>query len=438
MMGTKNVASRRSRYQVSISNESIRSEDESPTRKKEDVDPSSNFSNTIIYLGFCILLLGIAYIYHRNGPITSKDVDTMSKNVNAASQLRISYGDKDKQQEQKKQQKQQPWKFITIVLPSVVNPTQRRRRLEAIAETWGPSSRAVYVVHNLDVEFPGGKHQSMWPQTLSLPSNITFDDGLPRLYYTLQHTLELYDAEFYFFVNDHTYVIPEHLCYFLQNFDSHQDLYAGHALKNEQEVFNSGAAGYILSRTSLQKLVDRIFFHTPNDPNCIIQGENKWLQGNPGLVTAKCLFHSLNTKAIDTRERGKYHRFHAYGIVRMTMGKVDGWYKNKHANLAEIVGFDDSYTTLLSGVDCCSGETISFHYVEFLETHALFQIRKALVQSPEMSDTTLNDLLLKVWPTDYKDLGGYSSRLPETTSSSWMEITNILRKISKPEYQMTC
>ena len=397
MIGQSNLASRRSRYQINTNNENSsnnennsnkRSDDESPTRKKEDIDPVSNFSHTFVFLGFCMLLLGIAYIYHhRTNNNSPNDVDIISssrKNINVKNQFQ--------KQEQQEQEQQKPWKFITIVLPSVVNPKQRRRRLEAIAETWGPSSRAVYVVHNVNEEFPIQERQSFvkWPQILSLPSNITFEDGLPRLYYTLQHTLSLYDAEFYFFVNDHTYVIPEHLCYFLKDYDSHQDLYAGHALKNEREVFNSGAAGYVLSRRSLEKLVERIFFHIPIDENCMVQGEhNKWLQGNPGLVTAKCLFHSLNTKAIDTREGGKYHRFHAYGIVRMVMGKVDGWYKNKHANLTDIVGFDTSYTTLLSGEDCCSGNTISFHYVEYMETRALYQIRKSLLQVPDMTDTTI-------------------------------------------------
>ena len=43
--------------------------------------------------------------------------------------------------------------LVTIVLPSVVNPKGRGERLKAIADTWGPSARAVFVVH-ADEELP--------------------------------------------------------------------------------------------------------------------------------------------------------------------------------------------------------------------------------------------------------------------------------------------
>jgi hypothetical protein len=115
-------------------------------------------------------------------------------------------------------------RFVTIVMPSVVNPVGRAGRLKAIQETWGPSARAIYVVHNSS-EFPEAvmEHAVIseerepydkfaFPQLLLLPSDMTVDDGLPRLYYVIKTIHEKVNPEFAFFVNDHTFVIPEHLC----------------------------------------------------------------------------------------------------------------------------------------------------------------------------------------------------------------------------------
>ena len=164
-------------------------------------------------------------------------------------------------------------RVVTIVLPSVVNPDGRKERLEAIAETWGPSARAVYVVHNTS-EFPfddavGGDgavlidadtndydpagalaespekdfpDAAVFPQPLVIPPTITEDDGVSRLQYVIRSVHHTLDPDFAFFVNDHTFVIPEHICTFLYNHDPARDLYAGHAMKNQKEgyMFNTG------------------------------------------------------------------------------------------------------------------------------------------------------------------------------------------------------
>lgn len=104
-------------------------------------------------------------------------------------------------------------------------------------------------------------------------------------------------------------------------------MYEGHAMKNQEDVFNSGAAGYILSRETMRKLVHK---WDEGDENCVVKDGNKWLEGNPGLVTTKCLKESLGIEATDTRHHGKWHRFHAFPITRLVIGAVDDWYKKKH------------------------------------------------------------------------------------------------------------
>lgn len=226
---------------------------------------------------------------------------------------------------------------VTVIMPSVVNPKGRQRRLNSIFETWGPAARAVYVVHNVS-DFPQGHHAVLgedsnpedpysYPQLLLVPPSISFEDGLPRLNYAIRAVYERINPDFAFFVNDHTYVIPEHLCKYLEHRHPSDDMYDGHAMKNQQDVFNSGAAGYILSRETMRKLVRQWDIE---DEKCVVKNGNKWLQGNPGLVTTKCLKEALKINAVDTRQHGRWHRFHAFPITRLVTGAVDEWYKKKH------------------------------------------------------------------------------------------------------------
>ena len=230
-------------------------------------------------------------------------------------------------------------KSVTVVMPSVVLPEKRTRRLNSISETWGPNARAIYVVHNT-TEFPdAAKHAVIgdghpkpqdpysYPQLLLVPPTITDKDGVPRLIYVIQSVYEKVNPDFAFFVNDHTFVIPEHLCKYLEDKDPSKDLNAGHALKTDNYVFNSGAAGYVLSRETMRRLVDQ---WKADDPLCTGKDAAKWLQGNPALLTTKCMMEKLNVHAIDTRSHGRWHRFHAFPLTRSVSGDVDGWYKNKH------------------------------------------------------------------------------------------------------------
>lgn len=113
-------------------------------------------------------------------------------------------------------------RYVTIVMPSVVNPKGRARRLKAIQDTWGPGARSIFVVHNV-TEFPDAAHAIIsedsspedpysYPQLLLLPNDMSVEDGLPRLFYTIRTIFEKVNPDFAFFVNDHTFVIPEHLC----------------------------------------------------------------------------------------------------------------------------------------------------------------------------------------------------------------------------------
>ncbi|KAL7535276.1 hypothetical protein ACHAXR_009844, partial [Thalassiosira sp. AJA248-18] len=324
--------------------------------------------------------------------------------------------------------------FVTVVMPSVVKPEARPLRLSNIAKTWGPSSRALYVVHDTK-EYPEGEQideaskSRPYPQIMLVPEHITVDRGAERLEHVIR-TVHSINPDFAFFVNDHTFVLPDHLCQFLKEHDSSKDLYAGHALKGKGEsAFNSGAAGYVLSRITMERLIKE--WDNPNS-KCSAANASKWIQGNPGLLTAKCFDEVLDVHVVDTRDVGDLsHKFHAYGIIRTVTGKVDDWYMKKHETLDSVLGVDTKHHHQLQhGFKCCSKNTISFHYVEAGESLAFWEVMQNIRRSPNMSDGEIGELMNEVWPRDKDGLGGYAHGLPGPRLAIWQDITHVVRLIS--------
>lgn len=323
--------------------------------------------------------------------------------------------------------------FVTIVMPSVVRPENRPLRLSNIAQTWGQSSRAIYVVHGTD-EYPQGdliddsSKSTAYPQNLVIPDHITVEKGVERLEYVIRTLHKEINPDFAFFVNDHTFVLPEHLCQFLKEHDSSHDLYAGHALKGQKETaFNSGAAGYVVSRTTLERLIKE--WENP-DSKCSAASVSKWLQGNPGLLTAKCFGEVLNIPLVDTRDQteGFAHTFHAYGLIRTVTGKLDDWYLKKHEQLDSIFG--NEYGRLQNGNKCCSTQSVSFHYVEAAESLAFWEIMQTIHKLPSMPDEEIKELMNKIWPRDKVGLGFYAHALPGPHLEVWNDVIRVVRKIS--------
>lgn len=337
-------------------------------------------------------------------------------------------------------------KYVTIVMPSVINPKDRNMRLKAIQDTWGGGARAIFVVHNI-TEFPLASHAVLsdtsspedryaYPQLMLLPSHIGAESGVARLIHTIRTVHERVNPDFAFFVNDHTFVIPAHLCKYLERRLPSENMYEGHALRNSNlDVFNSGAAGYLLSRSTMQKLLGSV---DSGDSKCAPSTTDKWLQENPGIVTMQCLA-SLGILATDTRAARKWHRFHAYPLTRVVTGEFDQWFINKHKDMNEIAGFHDSYNVVPTGEDCCSMDTISFHYVEWKESKALFAIQGQLLDNPHLSDREVKLMMQAAWPTNKDDIGFYSRGLPkDSDTAGWHSLIATVRKISLRRTQRDC
>ena len=113
----------------------------------------------------------------------------------------------------------------------------------------------------------------------------------------------------------------------------------------QQELFNSGGAGYILDRVALKVLVDNI-----DTPKCFPHQRGFWEDVN----VANCLRVSGNIIPHDTRDNKERERFHPFTPAQNYQYRTPlvnpDWYPKYNPFLKE-------------GFECCSVESISFHYV---------------------------------------------------------------------------
>eukprot|EP01035_Chromulina_nebulosa_P017657 gene17657-23244_t len=122
----------------------------------------------------------------------------------------------------------------------------------------------------------------------------------------------------------------------------------------KQKVFNSGGAGYIIDRVSLEVLENNI-----DTPKCFPHQRGFWEDVN----IANCLKVSAEILPIDTRDSSERERFHPFTpgshlTYRIPQGNND-WYPKYNPNLKE-------------GFDCCSSDSISFHYAKHEKLRQLF------------------------------------------------------------------
>ena len=169
---------------------------------------------------------------------------------------------------------------------------------------------------------------------------------------------------------------------------------------------------------------------TPNSA-CSASGASKWIQGNPGLLTAKCFNEVLKIPVVDTRDNNLSHIFHAFGLVRSVTGAVDDWYINKHDALDGVFGVDNvHHHKPQDGALCCSASTVSFHYVEAAESLALWKVLETVHSNPTMSTEEIKELMENTWPVGRSELGFYSHGLPAPNSDRWWNgIVDVVRKI---------
>lgn len=159
--------------------------------------------------------------------------------------------------------------------------------------------------------------------------------------------------DFFLLGGDDMFYIIENLRYYLGSNEIHElkessnGLYFGRRFfPPHQEVFNSGGAGYLIDTKSLQILKDNL-----DSPICHAHQVGFWEDVN----IANCLRQSAGIIPYDTRDDLKRERFHpflpgSHLTYRIPKTKENwDWYPKYNPELKE-------------GYECCSENSISFHY----------------------------------------------------------------------------
>jgi len=176
------------------------------------------------------------------------------------------------------------------------------------------------------------KYRNMWQKVRSMDRFVG------------KHYINQFD--WFYIGGDDLVAFPQKLKDYLAKFDSSKPNYIGRRFKDDKVGFNTGGAGYALSRPAYQCLVDHL-----DDKRC--NPLKKTSQED--TMTALCLRKACKIHYTDTRDeelRERFHHFSASFEYRYK-GRLN-WYK----------GYNREWGPVLLGKNCCSPETVNFHYMK--------------------------------------------------------------------------
>ncbi|KAG7354919.1 galactosyltransferase [Nitzschia inconspicua] len=221
-------------------------------------------------------------------------------------------------------------------------------KIRAIRETWAggcdgflafstksdPRIPAISIPHQGEESY-----DNMWQKVRSM------------LEFVGKHYLE--DFDFIFQGGDDLFVMPGNLRNYLKHAvsDPEQDFFAGRRFRQTKNVyFNSGGAGYVISRGTLRKYITDGFNH----PLCNPDGETS----QEDVQIAQCLNKKFNIGLVDTRDEEGRERFHPFAP-----GTHYTW---EHPEPGERDWYEDYNVEwpVKVGKDCCAPDSVSFHYVK--------------------------------------------------------------------------
>lgn len=197
-------------------------------------------------------------------------------------------------------------RFAVLVIPTDTNETAEvfRRRQKIIKDTWA---------------------------SLHSDAHVHFNESLAFIYSEI-------NPDFLLVVSDTTYVMPLHLCYYLQRHDPNRDMYLGYPSRNHTSVLGS----FLISRTSFHRChsVEATALKTCIESHGIVPG--------------------------DSRAKRMYHRFHPVNFTQTL----------KLATSRESNG-----TSVAT--ECCAVSSITFDHT--LDMKKMHDARLAILEHPHLS-----------------------------------------------------
>ena len=130
------------------------------------------------------------------------------------------------------------------------------------------------------------------------------------------------------------------------------DLFAGRRFKGygNDNYFNSGGSGYVLSRGTLRKYMEQ----GVDAPQCEVHTHTAM----EDVMIARCLRKLFGIGLTDTRDAQDRERFHPFAPATHLFWEPPG--PDKHDWYAD---YNKEWGIKL-GTDCCAPDSVSFHYIK--------------------------------------------------------------------------
>ena len=165
-----------------------------------------------------------------------------------------------------------------------------------------------------------------------------------------EHYVDRFD--YFFLGGDDLFVVPENLRAYLSTLgSSDEDHFVGRRFKGygKDNYFNSGGAGYALSKGLLKK-----YYSALDDDRCGPHAKTSM----EDVKTAACLRKALQVGLTDTRDERGRERFHPFA--------PGTHYQYKPGNDKNLKWYEDYNKEwgILGGADCCATDSVSFHYIK--------------------------------------------------------------------------
>ncbi|EFA09301.2 glycoprotein-N-acetylgalactosamine 3-beta-galactosyltransferase 1 [Tribolium castaneum] len=230
------------------------------------------------------------------------------------------------------------FKKVRILCWIMTGPSNHEKRARHVKATWGKRcNKLIFMSSQKDDSLPavalpvGEGRNNLWGKT---------KEAFKYVYHNHMH-----EADWFLKADDDTYVILENLRYMLLPYRSTDSIYFGCKFKPYvKQGYMSGGAGYVLSKEAVRKFVELGL----NSTKC-----SKSNSGAEDVEMGKCL-EAVEVKAGDSRDsvgRGRFFPFVPEHHLIPGHVKKSFWY------------WQYIYYESKEGMDCCSDNAVSFHYV---------------------------------------------------------------------------
>ncbi|XP_022916212.1 glycoprotein-N-acetylgalactosamine 3-beta-galactosyltransferase 1-like isoform X2 [Onthophagus taurus] len=230
-------------------------------------------------------------------------------------------------------------KKVPILCWVMTGPDNHEKKARHVKNTWGKRCNKILFMSSesepglpaigLDVE---EGRDNLWAKTKAAFKYI--------------YNFHFNEAEWFLKADDDTYVVLENLRYMLYPYKSRDPLYFGCRFKPYvKQGYMSGGAGYVLSKEALRRFVE---YGLRNETVCSPSSS-----GAEDVEMGKCL-EGVGVEAGDTRDslgRGRFFPFVPEHHLIPGHSPKSFWY------------WKYVYYETTEGMDCCSDNAVSFHYV---------------------------------------------------------------------------